>query len=113
MRVKKNYFDIGLSIFLIAVSIGIPTLAFAQIIPSENINQDIVQGTGTIIYLSFEGGFYGISSDDGKGYDPINLPTEYEIDGLRVKFVGEILDLVSFHMWGQIIKILSIKLIVN
>jgi len=102
---------IGLCAFLISLSIGIPALVLAQRNPFENQNQDIVQGTGTITYLSFEGGFYGIISDDGNGYDPINLPPEYEIDGLSVEFVGVILDLESFHMWGRIIKILSIRLI--
>ena len=46
--------------------------------------------TGTIQYNDFEGGFYGIVRDNGEAYDPINLPTEFEEDGLRVKYSIEI-----------------------
>jgi hypothetical protein len=113
VRDKKNYKLIGLCLLFIAISIGVPTLVFAQRNISDNQYQAIVQGTGTIIYLSFEGGFYGIVSDDGNGYDPINLPPKFEIVGLRVEFVGEVLDLYSIHMWGIIIRILSIKIIFN
>jgi inhibitor of cysteine peptidase len=67
-------------------------------------------GTGTITYLNFEGGFYGIVADNGKHYDPINLPSEYEESGLRVVFIGKVReDLVSFHMWGELIELISIK----
>ena len=61
---------------------------------------------GTITYLSFEGGFYGIMSDAGEGYDPINLPPELEEDGLRVFVIAlRNLQMGSFHMWGENIEI--------
>ncbi len=67
-------------------------------------------GTGTIVFLSFEGGFYGIRSDDGKSYDPINLPAEFRKEGLRVRFEArELKDRASFHMWGIIIEIVHIQ----
>jgi len=44
-------------------------------------------------------------ADDSKHYEPINLPSEFEKDGLRVKFKGKIRDdLVSFYMWESLIK---------
>jgi len=74
------------------------------------MNKEIVVETGTITYLDFEGGFYGIVADDGEHYDPINLPSEFKEDGLRVMFIGKIReDLGSFHMWGKIIELTSIK----
>ena len=70
----------------------------------------IVTGYGKIVYLGFEGGFYGIEADDGSHYDPRNLPSNFMIDGLRVKFTVKILPgLMSFHMWGTIVEIISIK----
>ncbi|MFX0042981.1 MAG: hypothetical protein ACFE8L_08725 [Candidatus Hodarchaeota archaeon] len=72
-------------------------------------NNELIYGTGTIIYLNIEGGFYGILSDDGEHYDPINLPIEYQIDGLRISFIAkERSDLLSFHMWGRIVELISI-----
>ncbi len=51
-----------------------------------SVDTGIVKGTGTIVYLNFEGGFYGIIADNGEHYDPINLPSEFKKDGLRVRF---------------------------
>jgi hypothetical protein len=66
-------------------------------------------GTGTIRFLSFEGGFYGIVSDDGKHYDPSNLSPEFQVNGLRVKFVVSILHVATYHMWGVPVWILHIE----
>ena len=75
-----------------------------------DLDNELIYGTGTIIYLKIEGGFYGILSDDGEHYDPINLPIEYQKDGLRVSFIAkERSDLLSFHMWGKIVELFSIN----
>jgi inhibitor of cysteine peptidase len=72
--------------------------------------EDVVVGTGEIKYNDFEGGFYGIVSDNGEHYDPINLPSEFEEDGLRVEFKLKILEnQSSIHMWGTVVEILEIK----
>jgi len=66
--------------------------------------------TGTVRYLDFEGGFYGLVGDDGEKYDPVNLPKEYKKDGLRVKFqVTEKKGMVGFHMWGKIVEVVKIE----
>jgi hypothetical protein len=71
--------------------------------------QDIVSGTGTIIFLGFEGGFWGIVGDDGKHYDPVNLG-QFQVNGSRVWFEAEVLhDAVSFHMWGKMVSIIHIE----
>ena len=80
------------------------------------LRKPIVEGTGTIVYNDFEGGFYGIVSDFLiPGYpinhlDPINLPQEFKEDGLRVWFKVRLRpDLYSFHMWGIMVEILEIN----
>ena len=66
--------------------------------------------TGTITYLGIEGGFYGIVTDDGQHYDPIDLPDEFKQDGLRIRFTAqERRDQASFHMWGVIVEIKYIE----
>jgi hypothetical protein len=70
----------------------------------------MVSGTGAIRFLDFEGGFYGIVSDDGKHYDPISLDSEFRVDGMRVRFEVRILqDVASYHMWGEVVSILHIE----
>lgn len=76
---------------------------------TQNRNLNLVHGTGTVKYLSFEGGFYGIVGDDGKHYDPINMPQEFKVEGLRVWLTANITDYMSFHMWGYVVELISIE----
>lgn len=69
-----------------------------------------VQGVGTVERMSFEGGFWGIASDDGEHYDVGNLAQEFRVDGLRVRFSVIVNhDALSFHMWGQVAELVSIE----
>ncbi|MBM4154930.1 MAG: hypothetical protein FJ221_07850 [Lentisphaerae bacterium] len=65
---------------------------------------------GTVSWKALETGFYAIDADDGQGYEPINLPAEYSVDGLRVQ-VSAILrnDMASINMYGIIIEITEIS----
>jgi len=64
--------------------------------------------TGTVEYIDLEGGFYGIVTHD-TNYDPLNLPVDFQVEGLRVFVLAKITeDQVSFHMWGTLIEVLYI-----
>ena len=39
---------------------------------------------GKVVYMTIEGGFYAIVGEDNKTYEPMNLPTEFQKDGLAV-----------------------------
>ncbi len=70
---------------------------------------DMLQGTGTVVWNPVEGGFYMIRGDDGKSYDPVNLPTSYQKADLRVRFRARVrTDLASYHMSAPLVEILSI-----
>jgi hypothetical protein len=56
---------------------------------------------GTVRYINLEGGFYGIIADNGRHFDPLNLPEMYRVDGLRCEFSGHIVDRHDTHMWGM------------
>ena len=72
--------------------------------------RDIVEGEGRIRYIDLEGGFYGIISDNGAKYDPVNLPDDFKIDGLPVRFKLKILpDRESYHMWGEVVYLIKIE----
>lgn len=70
----------------------------------------IIQDTGTVHYIDISGGFYGIISDAGRHFDPLNLESAYQKDGLRVRFAGEELQgLVTMRMWGRPLRIQHIE----
>jgi len=74
--------------------------------------ENTVKGTGTIEFLDFEGGFYGIISDDGEHYDPIDLDEEFQVHGLRIYFEAKILENVgTIHMWGKPVSLLKIQIL--
>lgn len=68
-----------------------------------------IQGVGTVRYMSFEGGFWGIVGDNGKNYDVGHLPQEFQRDGLRVRFSVNLTDYLSYHMWGYVVSLVSIE----
>jgi hypothetical protein len=69
-----------------------------------------IKTSGTIKHQGLEGGFWGIVGDDGQNYDPQNLAAEFQKEDLRVSFEAETKpDAASFHMWGTIVEIKSIK----
>lgn len=65
--------------------------------------------TGTVTYIDLEGGFYGIIADDGARYLPLDLPEEFEEDGLAVS--AEVVvndDVATIQMWGTPVEIMAI-----
>lgn len=77
-----------------------------EVVPEHTI----IQAAGTVAYVDIEGGFYGIAGDDNTNYDPVNLGDEFRKDGLKVEFTAyPAEDMASFHMWGQLIEIRSIR----
>ena len=64
-----------------------------------------VDTQGTIKFFNLEGGFYGFVSDDGKHYDIMELPAEFQSDGIRLHLKGIIRsDMTSARNWGEIVQ---------
>ena len=92
-------------------SIKIITLfSFILFIAScSTTDPSFLSSSGTVKYISLEGGFYGIVTDDNESLDPINLPKEFQVDGKKISFMYKVRnDLASFHMWGVLIEITEI-----
>ena len=103
VRMKAKTKSILLGIILIT------TISFGSVGAGFYFHNNIII-RGTITHLSFEGGFYGIISTTNKSYDPINLPPEFEEEGLKVFVIARRnLEMVSGHGWGELIEIRYIK----
>ena len=78
--------------------------------PMGTADPDVIVLTGTIRFFALEGDFFAIRADDGKTYDPINLPPEYQKDGLRVRVRARLrADLLGVRMVGPLVEILAIE----
>ena len=53
---------------------------------------DTVDLQRTVVKKDLEGGFFAIESDDGRVYDPINLPDRFKKHGLRVNVTAKLRD---------------------
>lgn len=66
--------------------------------------------TGEITFKEIEGGFYAIEGNDGRKYDPLNLPEDFRREGLAVKIVAEKkTGVMSARMYGTVIELLEIS----
>ena len=106
----KKLFNLSLLIFL-SLSLLSCDQNFVTDLGATRNNQMIITDTGTITYSDLEGGFWLIKGEK-ENYDPTNLDEEFQVEGLKVNFTAEVLiNQVSFHMAGKLIKILSIEVI--
>jgi hypothetical protein len=84
-------------LILILIIVVSSTVIYSRFI-KENDNMI----TGVVKYFDIEGGFYGIISDEGKNYFPINLSSEYKVDGLKIRFnYKEVKDYVNIYIYGE------------
>lgn len=72
--------------------------------------EDIVSDIGRVQYVDLEGGFYGIVTEDGTRYNPLNLEAAYQEDGITVRFRGvRQEDVVTIQMWGTPLRLMEIE----
>lgn len=97
----------ALSLFL---PIGCCTASGSPVTPSTAQGENLLRFAGQIVYVPLEGGFFGLVSDDGRRFDPVNLPARFRQDGLRIKVTGRLAAAgVGFHMWGSRLEIIAIE----
>ncbi len=64
---------------------------------------------GRVVYNDFEGGFWGLETEDGRKLRPNDgLPDAFRVSGLNVEFEYGESSLFSFSMWGENIDLVSI-----
>jgi len=68
-----------------------------------------VRGVGTVRYIGVEGGCWLIQTDAVTAYEPVNLPSNFKIDGLGVRFAAGPSEHGSFCMVGRTVELDSIR----
>ncbi|OQW93313.1 MAG: hypothetical protein BWK79_11810 [Beggiatoa sp. IS2] len=65
---------------------------------------------GQVVHVPVEGGFYGIESQEGDKYLPLNLPEMFRKDALQVQVTAEkATGTFGIQMWGQYVRLLNIS----
>ena len=64
---------------------------------------------GKVVFLSFEGGAYGIVDDSGRQYLPLNMPEQLKKDGASVICTARKSDEETMIMWGEPVYIESFE----
>ena len=63
-------------------------------------------------WISLEGGFYDLVSEDGRKFLPLNLPDDFRKDGLKTRVRGIIKrDIATIYMWGTPLEIIEIEVL--
>ena len=88
-------------------------LSTEEVTPVMKSNKQETQWrTGTIKFMEFEGGFFGIVTDEGDKLLPMNLAKEFQQIGAKVKIQGQLVtDMMTIQQWGTPFKITKIELI--
>jgi hypothetical protein len=67
--------------------------------------------TGKVVFLSFEGGAYGIIDQKGRKFLPINMPNQLKKEGAEVVCSVRPAEGVTMIMWGEPVYIYSFETI--
>jgi|GEM_PF-3253576 len=101
---------------VIITVIVIPAVALAGCAP-ERPNAEFT-ASATVTWVDLVGGFYGLVLNEevpgveGFQLEPINLPEEFQHDGLAIQGTFRILeDWASIYMWGVMVEVLDICLL--
>lgn len=78
------------------------------IVGCNQVNNEIT-GSGIVVHMNLEGGFYGIITDGGDNFLPENLTSDFQQDSLRIVFEGIITDQPTIAMWGRTIRLTKIE----
>jgi hypothetical protein len=91
-------------------SYPVQATASAVRIENEDGGENQMEISGVVRYYELEGGFYGIRTEEGESYNPINLPAEFRQDGLPVWAKVRLRnDMMSIHQAGPLVEIIDIR----
>lgn len=95
-----------LSIIIIIMSLLLlnPCLLIA-----DEEDDGVLPFRGKVVYLDFDGGFWGVVTDNGKKYYfPKGLDKEFEVNGQAVEGQIRKSDIIRFHTWGELVELVEI-----
>jgi hypothetical protein len=72
--------------------------------------EPVLRITGTVHHLDLEGGLFVIRDATGTQYNPLNLPADFQVEGLLVEAEAQrASDVASIGMVGPLVELLRIR----
>lgn len=93
------------------LAIGVSGCAATSPAPQQGAASAPLQFDARVVHVPLEGGFYGLATDDGRHYEPLNLAPRFEREGLRLRLRAEPADVASIRMWGRPVRILDAEIL--
>ena len=110
MKARRVGIILSLLVLIFAAGCGSDDSQSSNTVTGVVVEGNEARGDARIVFNDFEGGFFGFIDANGQKFDPVNLPEEFQTDGLNVTFVATVLtDQVSIHQWGQVVEIQTIE----
>lgn len=76
---------------------------------TQEAQAKMISFNGKVVRLEFEGGFWGIVTDDGQNLNPSNLPADFQHEGLRVRGKAQAREgVMGIQMWGTPVHIIAL-----
>jgi hypothetical protein len=77
--------------------------------PAAAAEAVLVRNKGTVRRVDTDGGFWGVSADDGRRYRIVDLPPVYQKDGTRIRFAGQVRGETDAAPWGTVLDLTEIS----
>ena len=77
--------------------------------PSAAAEPVLVQTKGTVRRIDTDGGFWGVSADDGRRYRLESLPPVYQKDGTRIRFTGRVRGETNLAPWLTVLDLTEVS----
>jgi len=79
---------------------------------SNQVDAKQLSFTATVTFMNLEGGFFGLVSNEGKHWLPLNLNKEFKQHGAVIKVKGSpVKGMMTIQQWGTPFSITHIELI--
>lgn len=101
---------LGLALLLVVVGCHRPDGQWTAVTPGADSAGAPIRIVGVVRFLSVEGGVFTIRGDDSVTYNPMNLPAEFQKDGLRIEAEGRRRDdMMGIQMVGPIVQLERVR----
>ncbi|MCL5268746.1 MAG: hypothetical protein M1469_11700 [Bacteroidetes bacterium] len=100
---NRKLVGVSLVLFLSLISVSAAGCSSFSLVRSYYV------AFGRVIQVDEEGGFFGIKTDSGGRLYPVNLPVEFQQDGISVRVTYRIAEGPATQDWGTPIRIIDIR----